>query len=121
MITKITGRHMEVTDAMRAYIDKKLARLAKYKNRFLEVEVVIGKEGASHKVEMILKVDNSSPFVVHHSGEDAYAVLDVAIDKIERQLIKHKEKIRNYKSRTGAAESTADAIESYQARQEGKE
>jgi len=112
MRTKITGRHMELTEAMRAYTEKKIARLSKYNNRVSEIEVIHDCEGQLKKVEIILKVDNHQPFVVNHSDEDAYACLDSAVDKIERQLTKHKEKTRIHKGRTSAAEATAEIIES---------
>jgi len=48
---------------------------------------------------------------VRHSEEDAYASLDAAIDKIERQLVRHKEKTRNRRGRTGAAEASVEVIE----------
>ena len=110
MLTKITGRHMEVTEALRTYVDKKIPRLSKY-NRIAEIEVVFANEAMVHKVEVIIKADNHQRFVVSHTAEDAYASLDSAIDKMERQLIRHKEKSRNRKRRTGAAEASADVIE----------
>ena len=112
MNIKITGRHMEVTEAMRSYIQKKITKLSKYYNRISEMEVIVDGDGLNHKIEIIVKVDNHQPFVVHHSCEDAYACFDSAIDKIERQITRFKEKSRNRKRRTGTAESTAGILES---------
>ena len=53
MLTKITGRHMELTDAIRNYAEKKTARLQKYNRKISELEVIIDTEGGSHKVEII--------------------------------------------------------------------
>ena len=108
---------MELTDAMRSYVEKRISKLSKYYNRISEMEVVVAAEGQSHKVEIIVRADNHQPFVVHHSGSDAYACLDTAVDKIERQLTKFKEKSRNRKRRIGTAEVTADILEA----QENKE
>ncbi len=119
MHTKITGRHMEVTEAMRSYVKKKIPRLNKYNRRISEMEVIVDGEGKNHKIEIIIKADNHQRFVANHRAEDAYACFDAALDKIERQLVKHKEKSRNHKGRVGAAEATAEIIESQ--RTEGSE
>jgi putative sigma-54 modulation protein len=112
VLTKITARHMDVTDAMKAFVEKKIAKLSKYYNRISETEVIVDKEGLAYKVDLIIKADNRPPFVVHHSGEDLYACVDFAIDKSERQLTKHKEKSRNHKGHASAAEAAANKIES---------
>ena len=112
MLTKITGRHMELTDAIRSYAEKKTARLQKYNSKLSEMEVIIDTQGSSHKVEIIAKTDHHQPFVVNVTDEDVYASIDRAIDKIERQLTKHKEKSRSHKGRLGAAQASADVIES---------
>lgn len=117
MHTKITGRHMEVTGAMRSYVEKKIERLTKYHNRIAEIEVVIESEGTSHKIEIIIKADHHQRIVVQNTAEDAYACFDTTLDKIERKLIKHKEKARNHKGVIGAAEATAEIIESQEPRE----
>ena len=114
MHTKITGRHMDVTEAMRAYVNRKIPRLSKYYNRISELEVIVDGEGLVHKIEIIIKVDNRQRLVANHRGEDAYGCFDAALDKIERQLTKHKEKSRNHKGRIGAAEASVEIIQSQQ-------
>jgi len=109
---KITGRHMEVTDAIRNYIDKKIERLQKHYDRLSEMEVILAEEGTGCKFEIIAKADHHAPFVVQQLGEDMYACLDKAVDKLERQLTRHKEKSRTHKGRAGAAEATVDLLAS---------
>ena len=111
MHMKITGRHMEVTEAMRSYMEKKITKLKRYYNRISEMEVIVEEEGLHHKIEIIVKADNHQRFVVQHAAEDGYACFDAAIDKIERQLTKHKEKSRNRKGRIGAAEAAVEIME----------
>ena len=120
MNISISGRHMEVTDALRAYIEKKIARLSKFHHRISEMEVVLGAEGQNLKVELIVKADHHQPFVVHQTREDAYACVDEVVDKIERQLRRHKEKSRNHKGRVGAAEATADLMEAHSSEAESE-
>jgi len=111
VLTKIIGRHMEITDAMRAQVEKKVARLSKYHDRISAIEVVIDREGNVYKTEIIIKVDRHENFVVNYAHEDAYACLDSAMDKIERQLTRHKEKTRNHKGRASAAEASGNLTE----------
>ncbi|MCP4709005.1 MAG: ribosome-associated translation inhibitor RaiA [Planctomycetes bacterium] len=111
MHIRITGRHMDVTEAMRSYVDKKIHRLEKYNNRISEMKVVIEGEGQHHKIEIIIKADNHQRFVANDVNEDAYACFDAALDKVERQLVKHKEKVSNHKGRVGAAEASVEIID----------
>lgn len=111
MHTKITGRHMEVTESMRSYVEKKISKLQRYYNRISEMEVVIEEEGSQHKIELIVKADNHQRFVVQHTLEDGYACFDAALDKIERKLTKHKEKSRIRKGRIGTAEAAFELME----------
>lgn len=107
----LTGRRIALTEAMRTYAEKKLARLSKHYNRISEMEVVVDEEGSQHKVEIIVKADNHQRFVVNEVAEDAYACLDGAVDKIERQLTRHKEKSRDRKKRLGTGELAAEVSE----------
>ena len=112
MITKITSRHMELTDALKSYAEKKIAKISKFHNRLSEIEMILDSEGIESKVEIIVRsADHSKPFVVHCSNEDAYACLDIAIDKMERQIVKHKGKIHHNKGKAGAGEASADVLE----------
>ncbi len=108
----ITGRHMDITDALRAYADKKLDRLRRLTQRVSEIEVILSTEGQNQCCDIILRIDNNPPRVVHVTGEDMYGCLDGAVDKIERQLARHKERTRQHKGRTGAGEAAADIFDS---------
>jgi len=104
---------MEITEALRGYAEKKLERLLNKYNRLSEIEVILDNEAQVHKVEMIIKADNHQRFVVSHAEEDAYACLDAATDKIERQIVRHKEKSRNRRGRSGTAEASAEVMEGW--------
>jgi putative sigma-54 modulation protein len=94
----VTGRHLEITDAIREHAIQKGNRMPRYYDRVSEVEVVVAKAEPNHyQVEMIASVDNHDPFVVHVKHEDLYAGIDEASHKLERQLTDHKEKLRNRK------------------------
>ncbi len=110
MITKISARHMDLTEALKGYAEKKAQRLINKYSRISEIEIVLDNESSNYKVEIIVKMGSHQPFVVSHSNEDTYACLDMTVDKIDRQLGKHKDKTRNHKGRTSAAEATAEMI-----------
>lgn len=121
MNIQISGRHLEVTEAMRAYVLKKVGRLQKHYNRISELEVVVDGAGLQQKIEIIVKADNHQRFVVQHTAADAYACFDEALDKIERQLTRHKEKSRSRKGRVSAAEASLGALEAEGAEDSGRE
>ena len=112
---------MEVTEAMRSYVEKKIAKLQRYYNRISEMEVIVEEEGLHHKIEIIVKADKHQRFVVQHTAVDGYACFDAALDKIERKLTKHKEKSRSRKRRIGAAEATFEIMENQPSKENGEE
>ena len=94
----ITGRHLEVSDAIRQYTSEKVGKLPRYFDRVLEIEVVADKgENHSFAVEVIVHVEHHEPFVAKHRAEDLYACIDAATDKMERQLTDHKNKLNDRK------------------------
>lgn len=112
MRINISGRHLEVTEAIHDYVEKKISRLSKYYNRISDIEVILDEEGLTKKIEIIIKADHAQRFVVSESGADLYACVDVGLDKIERQLTRFKEKARSRKGRTGTAQATSDVLDS---------
>lgn len=91
---RITGRHMSVTNAMKEYAAEKSQRLERYYDQIQDVEIVIDNEGDRRLVEMIIHARRGGRFVGHTEHEDAYAAVDLLIDKMERQLTKQKEKLK---------------------------
>ena len=103
MLFTISGRHLEITDAIRSYAEEKTSKLPRYYNSITSVEVVIeGNEGGNQSVELIARGEHSNVFVAHETGDDVYACIDIAMHKLERQLRRKKEKQRNNKHITGA-------------------
>ncbi|MBQ9267536.1 MAG: ribosome-associated translation inhibitor RaiA [Clostridia bacterium] len=91
MNIKITGKGLEVTDAMKDYIEKRLERLEKFEGRNTDVNVVCSVEREDQIVEM--QVNHEGEFIrIQEKNVDFYASVDLAIDKVERQMRKGKEK-----------------------------
>ncbi len=97
MQIQISGRHLEITDAIREYATAKADRLLKHYDRIHEISFVAHKHDSGHEAEIVVKVDHKEPVVAHHQGDDLYACIDLATDKAERQLTDLKERLRNRK------------------------
>ena len=99
MDVRVIGKHVDITDAGRTRIEEKVSKLPKFYNGINDVEVIVeGNEGAAaSSVEIIVRARRNHIFVAKHIGEDVYVCVDEVVRKIERQLKKHKQKIRDNK------------------------
>ena len=107
MQIQLTGRHVDVTDDVREYIQNKAGKLHRFYDRIHEIEVVLDHESGEFTAEMIVRVDRKHTLVARQTGMDTFALIDVVVEKLERQLIKHKEKNRNHKH-DGKSEITSE-------------
>ena len=106
MLVTVSSRHMDVTPPMKSYAEQKANKLTKYYDRISEIEVVFdaGKEKTSRdkvRVEMNVNAEHTGMFIAHHEEGDAYACIDACVDKLERQLSDHKDRLRNRKHAVG--------------------
>ena len=62
-----------------------------------QIDVILGEESGRRSVEMIVRTAHAETFVAHERGEDLFASVDLVVDKLERQLTRHKERYRNRK------------------------
>jgi putative sigma-54 modulation protein len=88
---------MDVSPALKTYAEEKAGRLSKYYDRIQEIEVIFDAGKDSTKVEMIVNAEHKDMFIAHHDVGDAYACIDGCVEKLERQLTEHKDKLRNRK------------------------
>jgi len=107
LLFTITGKHIEVTEALKTHAEQKTSKLPKYYNCINQVEVLInGEPGGNISVEVIARGEHSKIFIVTETGPDAYRCIDVAVHKLERQLRKKKGKERNNKHTGGEEHGT---------------
>ena len=98
MLFTISGKHIEITEAMRAHAQDKTSKLPKYYNSINQVEVIVdGAQGGNTRVEVIARGEHSKVFVGTETGEDTYRCIDMAVHKLERQLRRVKSKERDNK------------------------
>ena len=106
MLFTITGKHVNITDAMKVYAQEKTSKLPRYYDSINHVEVIIdGGEGGKMSVEVIARAEHSKVFVGTEIGGDAYGCIDAAVHKLEQQLRRAKGKERDNK-RPGPPETT---------------
>ena len=97
MVITVTGRHMDVTPALKAFAEEKVNKLTKYYDRIQEIEVIFDAHKDSTSVEIIVNAERKDVFIAREDDGDAYASIDLCINKLERQLTEHKKKYRNRK------------------------
>lgn len=98
MELNVRGEKHEITKAMKTYAEEKLEKLAKYVDNFDEVtgNLLFRKNGKVEKIEVTIPLKNFS-LRVEETGEDFYSVVDTAVDKLERQIVKNKTKLSSKK------------------------
>lgn len=91
MQMNISGHHLDITDALRDYVTEKMSRLERHFDKITNVQVILEVEKLRQKAEAILHVAGGE-VVANAEHTDMYAAIDMLTDKLDRQLIKHKEK-----------------------------
>ena len=92
MQVKVTGRHVRVPPALRAYAEDRALGLEHFSDHVTHVEVVLAREGDRRTAEMIIHTERG-PIIVGHATDGRFrTALDVVTDKVARQLVKHKER-----------------------------
>ncbi len=94
----ITGRHVDITPALKDFAEDKLRKLTKLLDEPIEIHVVLGIEKHRHTAEIKVKSRTAILSGTMETG-DLYASIGEVADKLERQALKHKEKMRNHKNR----------------------
>lgn len=98
MLFTITGKHIEITDAMKKHAEEKTSKLPRFYDSINQIEVIIdGTQKPNTSVEIIARAEHSKVFVGTDVGNDAYTSIDQAVHKLESQLRKAKGKERDKK------------------------
>ncbi len=95
MEINVTFRHSEPSPALKEHILSKIGKFAKYFIKPTMAHVTLNVEGSRHIAEISFS-ENHAIFNAHESSHDMYASVDEALNKIERQLKKYKEKIKDH-------------------------
>lgn len=100
MQLNLTGHHLEITPAMRAYVEKRLERITRHFDQVIDVHFVMTVEKLEHKAEATVHVSGTN---IHVDAIDTnmYAAIDALTDKLDRSVLKHKEKQRDHHASEG--------------------
>ena len=91
----ISGHHLEVTPAIREYVMNKLERIRRHFDQVIDVAVVLSVEKLRQKAEINLHV-RGKDLHCEATEEDLYAAIDLLVDKLDRQVVKHKETLQSH-------------------------
>lgn len=117
-----TFRHMEPSEALKSYAEEKLERVKKYIDEPVVAQVYLTVEKIRHIVEITLNAKGIT-IKASEATNDMYAAIDAVVDKMERQLRRYKERLKEHKptadnNRGRQAQKTIVAAESIEQRQE---
>lgn len=108
MQISVTGHHLDITDSMRNYVEEKMARLERHFDHVTNVHVILSLEKVNKKAEATVHIAGADVFA-ESEHEDMYAAIDALIGKLDRQVIRHKEKMKSH--RGAGPKSVAAQIE----------
>lgn len=95
MQISISGHHVEVTDSLRQYVIDKLEKIKRHSDLITSIQVILTVEKLDQQAEAIIHVPGAQLFAEAHS-EDMYQSIDALVNKLDRQVLKHKEKIKKH-------------------------
>ena len=110
MNLNLTGHHLEITPAIRDYVMAKLDRVTRHFDDVIDVNVVMSVDKLRHKVEVNLHT-RGKDIHVEAIEPDMYAAIDALADKLDRQVLKHKEKRELHRHEAGAIKRDTAAAE----------
>jgi putative sigma-54 modulation protein len=103
MQLSVKGRNLEVTDALRAYAEEKVQRMTRYLEQIVSATVILSVEKHRQIAEVTLRVRDLT-IRAEESTDDLYSSIDLVAEKLERQILRYKERIAAHVSRSGGWE-----------------
>jgi len=101
MQINLSGHHVDITTPLRDYVNGKMERLERHFDNVIDLHVVLGVEKLRHKAEATMHLSGGDIFA-DSVEENMYAAIDSLVDKLDRQLKKHKEKITDHHRSEGS-------------------
>jgi putative sigma-54 modulation protein len=97
MNIQITGHHVEITAAIRDYVNSKLERVTRHFDHVIDINVILSVDKLQQKVEATVHVRGKDIFA-ESEDQNMYAAIDSLVDKLDRSVIRHKEKQQDRRS-----------------------
>jgi putative sigma-54 modulation protein len=92
MNLNVSGHHLEITPALRGYVNGKLKRVQRHFDHVIDAHVILSVDKLRQKAEVTLHV-RGKDIHCESEQEDLYAAIDLLVDKLDRQVLKHKGKL----------------------------
>ena len=105
----IHARHLDATEAIKNYVNKKASKLTKYSNKINKIQFTLKIEGTNHIVEAVCSAARAT-LVAETANSDMYAAIDLVMDKLEKQIVRQKEKLKQPRRNT-KGEMTMEEME----------
>jgi putative sigma-54 modulation protein len=102
MKINLTGHHIDITDPIKEYVIEKMRKLTRHFDHVTNAHVILTIENNDQKAEATVHASGTDLFA-QHIGENMYASIDGLVDKLDRQILKHKEKMSNHNKKSGGA------------------
>ena len=103
----LSGHHLDVTPAIRDYVSSKLDRVKRHFDHVIDVNVILSVEREQRRAEASIHVRGKDLFA-ESQDPDMYAAIDSLVDKLDRQIVKHKEKLSGARSNGGLKQSSQE-------------
>lgn len=97
----VSGRQIEVTEPLRQYASEKIGRIQKHFDHMTTTSVVLYLEKNAHKADATIHAKGAT-LAASAEGADMYAAIDALVDKLDRQVLRHKEKVSDHDRNGGA-------------------
>ena len=98
MQLSLTGHHVDVTPPLREYVESKIMRIERHFDHVTHVHCILTVEKLRHKAEATVHVSGGTIFA-DSIEDDMYAAIDGLVDKLDRQIKRHKEKLTDHHAR----------------------
>jgi len=91
---QLSARHVDIPKALREYAEEKAERLSRFEDRIRKVRVVLSPDGGAFRAEMLVSMTRGTKLVGEATGTGFPEALDLAVDRVERQLAREKERLQ---------------------------
>jgi putative sigma-54 modulation protein len=95
MNLQISGHHLDITPAIRDYVTGKLERITRHSDNLIDINVILSVDKLKQKAEITVHLSGKDIYV-ESVDEDMYAAIDILIDKLDRQVQKYKQKLKDH-------------------------
>jgi putative sigma-54 modulation protein len=92
MNLNVSGHHLEITPAIRGYVQAKLERVTRHFDNVIDARVILSVDKLKQKAEVTLRVRGKDLYCESEEA-DLYAAIDLMIDKLDRQVLKYKDRV----------------------------